>query len=75
MEYVLIYAKKKENFNANKPKEDYSIDKFIYEFKELTNGYEFEVKGRKVTYGGYAIYDGAPRTGAFAYGQFTEASV
>jgi len=49
MEYVLIYAKKKENFNANKPKEDYSIDKFIYEFKELTNGYEFEVKGRKVT--------------------------
>ena len=36
---------------------------------------EATVKGRKVTYGGYAIYDGAPRNGAFAYGQFTEASV
>ena len=49
MEYVLIYAKKKDCFVANKPKEDYSIDKFIYEFEELTTGYEFEVKGRKVT--------------------------
>lgn len=36
---------------------------------------EITVKGRKVTYGGYAIYDGAPRTGAFAYGQYGSASV
>lgn len=49
MEYVLIYAKNKSKFIVNKPKEDYSVDKFIYEFKELTKGYEFEVKGRKVT--------------------------
>lgn len=49
MEYVLIYAKLSNMFNANKPKEDYSINKFIYSFEELTDGMEFEVKGRKVT--------------------------
>ena len=32
---------------------------------------ERTVKGRKVTYGGYGIYDGAPKTGAFAYGQYS----
>ncbi len=38
---------------------------------------EKTVKGRKVTYGGYAIYDGKPKPKAFAYGQYTkkEASV
>lgn len=38
---------------------------------------ERTVKGRKVTYGGYAIYDGKPKPNAFAYGQYTkkEASV
>lgn len=49
MEYVLIYANNKEKFKANKQKEEYSIEKFIYEFKELTPGTEFYVKGRKVT--------------------------
>lgn len=49
MEYVLIYAKNRDLFRANKPKEEYSIDKFIYEFEELTEGTSFEVKGRKVT--------------------------
>ena len=49
MEYVLIYAKNRDLFRANKPKEEYSIDKFIYEFEELTEGTTFEVKGRKVT--------------------------
>ena len=49
MEYVLIYAKDSTKFQANKPTEEYSIDKFIYEFKELTQGEEFYVKGRKVT--------------------------
>ena len=34
---------------------------------------EKTVKGRKVTYGGYAIYDGKPKPNAFAYGQYTPA--
>lgn len=32
---------------------------------------ERTLKGRKVTYGGYAIYDGKPKPNAFAYGQYT----
>lgn len=32
---------------------------------------EVTVKGRKVTYGGYAIYDGKSKPNAFAYGQYT----
>lgn len=32
---------------------------------------EASVKGRKVTYGGYAIYDGKAKPSAFAYGSFT----
>lgn len=35
---------------------------------------EISVKGRKVTYGAYAIYDGKAKPGAFAYGQFTPAA-
>lgn len=34
---------------------------------------EKTVKGRKTTYGGYAIYDGKPRPNYFAYGQYTPA--
>lgn len=32
---------------------------------------EISVKGRKVTYGGYAIYDGKAKPASFAYGQYT----
>lgn len=49
MEYVLIYAKNAYKFSANKPEEEYSIDKFVHEFHELTDGETFYVKGRKVT--------------------------
>lgn len=35
---------------------------------------ETTVKGRKVTYGAYAIYDGKAKPGAFALGQKTEVS-
>ena len=34
---------------------------------------ERTVKGRKTTYGGYAIYDGKAKPEAFAYGQYTPA--
>lgn len=49
MEYVFIYAKNANYFKANKPKEEYSIDKFLFEIEELSKGTEIEVKGRKVT--------------------------
>lgn len=49
LEYILVYSKDKTKFKANKPEEDYSIDKFVFEFKELTEGTTFEIKGRKVT--------------------------
>lgn len=49
MEYILIYAKNKNKFEANKPKEEYAIDKFVYEFQELTEGTKFKVKDRNVT--------------------------
>lgn len=35
---------------------------------------ESSVKGRKVTYGGYAVVDGKPKPGSFAYGKYTPAS-
>lgn len=35
---------------------------------------ETSVKGRKTTYGGYAIYDGKAKPNAFAYGQYTSGS-
>lgn len=34
-----------------------------------------QVKGRKVIYGGYAIYDGKAKPGAFAYGKYTPTEV
>lgn len=49
MEYVLIYARDSNEFHANKPKEEYSIEKFDTEIQELSKGEEFEIKGRKVT--------------------------
>lgn len=49
MEYVLIYAKNSNEFHANKPREEYSIEKFDTEIQELAKGEEFEIKGRKVT--------------------------
>ena len=34
---------------------------------------DISVKGRKAIYGAYQVCDGAPKAGAFAYGQFTPA--
>lgn len=49
LEYVLVYSRDKTKFKANKPEEEYSIDKFIFEFQEISEGTEFFVNGRKVT--------------------------
>lgn len=49
MEYVLIYAKDKSEFSANKPSEEYDLGKFCYDITELTTGESFVVGGKKVT--------------------------
>lgn len=47
-EYVLIYAKDTHNFHANKPYEEYDLDKFCYEIVETADGIEEIIGGRKV---------------------------
>ena len=57
-EYVLIYAKNIHNFHANKPYEEYDLDKFCYEIKEIGEGTEETIGSRKVkifTKGTYKI--------------------
>lgn len=49
MEYVLIYAKIRNKFQANKPYEEYNLNNFIYEFEELSEGEVVELGGKKVT--------------------------
>lgn len=49
MEYVLIYAKNRYEFKANKPYDEYDVNKFIYSFEELTAGETIEMGGKKVT--------------------------
>lgn len=49
MEYVLIYAKNRFEFKANKPYDEYDVNKFIYSFEELTAGETIEMGGKKVT--------------------------
>ena len=49
MEYVLIYAKNKFLFKANKPSDEYDVDKFIYSFEELTTGETITLGNKKVT--------------------------
>ena len=43
----------------------------LNETTQLRVDRERTVKGRKTTFGGYAVVDGAPKPGAFAYGQYT----
>lgn len=47
-EYVLIYAKDTHNFHANKPYEEYDLNKFCYEIVETADGIEEIIGGRKV---------------------------
>lgn len=49
IEYVLIYAKNKFNFKANKPSEEYDINKFIYSIEELSKGKKIKLGGKSVT--------------------------
>lgn len=48
MEYGLFYAKEKKQFTPNKPKEKYSIDKFIWTIDELNTGEAITLGGKEV---------------------------
>jgi len=49
LEYALIYAKDKYYFEANKTKEEYTLDKFNLEIKELKKpDKSLEISGKKV---------------------------
>ena len=48
MEYVLIYAKNKDNFKANKPSEKYDINKFVYSIEEIGKGEKIKLGGKTV---------------------------
>ena len=48
-EYVLIYAKNSYLFEANKPYEEYSIEPFCYEIKELQTGISETIGNKKVS--------------------------
>ena len=47
-EYVLIYAKDAKLFHANRPAEEYSLEKFCYEIEETGEYTEEVIGGRKV---------------------------
>lgn len=49
LEYVLVYAKNVRLFQPNRPQEQYTSDRFVYEIEELGKGTEVEVSGQKVT--------------------------
>ncbi|MEX2006836.1 MAG: site-specific DNA-methyltransferase [Candidatus Saccharimonadales bacterium] len=49
LEYVLVYAKNARLFQPNRPQEQYTSDKFIYEVEELHKGADIEINGHKVT--------------------------
>jgi adenine-specific DNA-methyltransferase len=49
LEYVLVYAKNARSFQPNRPKEQYTSDKFVYEIVELEDGNDIEQNGHKVT--------------------------
>jgi adenine-specific DNA-methyltransferase len=49
LEYVIVYAKNAKLFQPNRPTEQYTSDKFIYEIVELDKGTAEEVNGHKVT--------------------------
>ena len=47
-EYVLIHAKNARKFKANKPAEEYSLEKFCYEIRETGEYTEEIIGGRRV---------------------------
>lgn len=48
MEYVLFYSKQSNKMLANKPYDDYNLDKFTWEIIEKAEGFETEIGGKRV---------------------------
>ena len=48
LEYVLVYSKKTKSFNPNRPTEQYGLEKFVFDIKELGNGTVFNINGQDV---------------------------
>ena len=48
-EYLLVYKSTKNKATIYRPTIEYSLNKFIFEIKEISPGEEFMVNGRKVT--------------------------
>ena len=49
IENVLIYARDAQLFQPNRPTEEYTSDKFLYEIQEIESGADTEINGHKVT--------------------------
>ena len=49
IEYIYLYSKNKKLYIPNRPEEEYTDEKFIYEIKELTKGEDFYINGQLVT--------------------------
>jgi adenine-specific DNA-methyltransferase len=49
LEYVLVYAKNARLFQPNRPQEQYTSDRFVYEIEETEKGTDIEINGHKVT--------------------------
>ena len=49
MEYVLIYAKNRSSFKANKPTSEYDVSKFKYKINELAQGNTIKLGNKNVT--------------------------
>lgn len=48
LEYVLVYAKNAKTFSPNRPTEQYGLERFVYEIKELCDGALLNINGQKV---------------------------
>ena len=63
MEVAHVYSKNKSRFNPNKIKEEYAIDKFKYQIKELAEGEKVVINGKTVEIfkdGQYEVKEVAP---------------
>lgn len=48
IEYVLVYSKNNKLYNPNRPQEEYGLDGFVHEIKELSQGHKITINGEDV---------------------------
>lgn len=49
VEQILVYSKSIDKFNPNRPKEDYSLNPFVFEIREKSDGEEIQVGNNLVS--------------------------